>query len=215
MSQADLTHIPGRSHYSRSYFQGNRIFSYAHQIKSLISFEPNRVLEIGVGAGVVSAALRAMGITVSTVDIQPELKPDIVASVTGLPIDDGAFDVGLCCQVLEHLPFECFVPAIKELLRVARKGVVISLPDVSRRGFISAKLPKIPEFRWSWRLPHLRPLPMPKQRLQLDGHYWEIGYKGFPLSRIMSAIHDAGGAIASTWRVPELPWHRFFVLKSR
>ena len=41
---------------------------------------------------------------VETKSLILELKPDIVGSVTELPINDGEFDVALCCQVLEHLP---------------------------------------------------------------------------------------------------------------
>lgn len=210
--QQDVSRVPGRSHYALKYFRGGRIFSYAHQIDTVLSFEPKRVLEVGAGAGVVAAALRAMGIEVTTVDVQPELEPDIVGSVTELPIDDKAFDVALCCQVLEHLPFDQFVPALRELRRIANQGATISLPDVTRRGFVAAKLPKIRPFRVDWTFPQLWPKAMPPSRFEGSGHYWEIGFRGYPSARVRDAIAGAGWTVASNWRVPELPWHHFYRL---
>ena len=63
--------VPGRQHYSRKYLEGGRIFSYAHQIETVLNFNPNHVLEVGMGTGMVAAALRAIGIRVTTLDIQP------------------------------------------------------------------------------------------------------------------------------------------------
>lgn len=212
LTSHDLAHIPGRSHYSLKYFQSGRVFSYAHQIDTVLSFEPRRVLEVGVGAGVVAAALRAMGIDVTTVDIQPELKPNIVGSVTELPVDDGAFDVALCCQVLEHLPFDQFIPALRELRRATTSGVVISLPDIR------------PHYSLSWRLPRVghgtlvgtRRKAPPPERIQSgrenSGHYWEIGYPDVPLRRVREGVSAAGLTISKEWRVSELPWHHFFRL---
>jgi hypothetical protein len=38
----------------------------------------------------------------------------------------------LCCQVLEHIPFDTVPKAINELCRVSGRRLVISLPDQSR-----------------------------------------------------------------------------------
>ena len=45
--------VPGRAHYSLNYIRHGRIFSFAHQIDTVISLEPRSVLEIGVGSGIV------------------------------------------------------------------------------------------------------------------------------------------------------------------
>jgi hypothetical protein len=204
--------VPGRSHYSQRYSRDGRVFSYAHQIDSVLSFEPQSVLEVGVGGGVVTAALRAMGIAVTTFDVQPELGPDILGSVTNIPCEDNSYDVALCCQVLEHLPFDQFGPALGELRRVVRSGLVLSLPDVTRHHFVAMKLPKLPKFQWSWSLPHIRPEKMPQSPFDRAGHYWEIGFAGYPSKRVLNSIMTAGWHVASTWRVPEMTWHRFFRL---
>jgi SAM-dependent methyltransferase len=47
-----------------------------------------------------------------------------------LPFEDGEFDVALCSETLEHV--SDFRSALSELLRVARKAVVITVPHESR-----------------------------------------------------------------------------------
>jgi SAM-dependent methyltransferase len=46
--------------------------------------------------------------------------------VQDLPFDDGEFDVALCSETLEHVPD--FRAGVRELLRVSRSGVVITVP---------------------------------------------------------------------------------------
>ena len=211
-SEQDISKVPGQENYVLRYVCGGRVFSYAHQIDSVLSFEPRSVLEVGKGPGMVCAALRAMEVDVTTVDIQPDLHPDILASVTDLPLKDGSVDVVLCCQVLEHLPFEQFDIAIAELARVANKGVVVSLPDITPHYEIRLRLPRL---HCSWtgtRRVRLRDGHR-KATWANDGHYWEIGFPETPLKRIEKAIRSTGSCVLRTWRVPEMPGHRFFVIR--
>lgn len=204
--------VPTRAHYTEKYFGDTRIFSYAHQIATVLSFHPKSVIEVGVGAGVVAAALRTMGNSVTTLDLQTDLEPDIVGTVLATGCADNAFDVAICCQVLEHLPFSQFKPALCELQRITRHGLVLSLPDVSPYGFLSAKLPKIPEFKLEWKLPNLRPTTISPEQFAQDGHYWEIGRRGLPLSTVLEHIHETEWHVERTWNVPEMRYHRFFKL---
>ncbi len=202
--------VPGRAHYGWTYVGGARAFSYAHQLDTLVALQPESVVEIGPGPGVVTAAMRAIGVDVTTVDVQAELNPDVVASVLDLPFEDDAFDVSMCCQVLEHIPFDDFERAAKELRRVARKGMVISLPDCSSHYEISTRLPKV---GWRSRSISRRRPPSEKYKasaLEKAGHHWEIGYPETPLSRVLDSLAAAGLNVHSTWRVRELPYHRFF-----
>ena len=204
--------VPGRAHYSLEYIKGGRIFSFAHQIDTVISFAPRSVLEIGVGTGIVTAALRAAGLAVTTLDIQPELKPDVLGSVTAIPADGGAFDVTLCAQVLEHLPFAQLSPALRELRRVTRQGLVLSLPDASPDYFE----PPPPRARWRslWARPGHRFPPdyYVQRQWEVDGHYWELGFRGSLVSDVEAALHETQWHLMKAWRVPEFPYHRFFKL---
>lgn len=210
MPAYDLTHIPGREHYSTQYLQDGRIFSYAHQIQSVLSFKPKTIIEVGAGGGMVTNALRTAGITVTTIDVQPDLNPDLTAPVTDLPLSDAQVDVSLCCQVLEHLPFTEFERALRELWRVCRRGMVISLPDASPFYEIHLRLPKLPKISWhgsrhrdpgdSWR----------RMKWDSSGHYWEIGYSETSLHTVMNSMHRVVKMSPKTWRVPEKHYHRFF-----
>jgi len=209
---APIDRVPGKSHYGWAYYGRVRFYSYAHQLTTLSELEPETVMEIGPGAGVVTGAMRAMGIRVTTVDVQPELSPDVVGSVLELPFEDGAFDVSLCSQVLEHLPFDHFATGVKELRRVARRGVVMSVPHCSSYYELSARLPKLGFLSWSMNWTRKPSEAYMKRALEGSGHYWEIGWPGTPLSRVLGAIREAGVTVERTWRVRELPYHRFFKL---
>jgi 2-polyprenyl-3-methyl-5-hydroxy-6-metoxy-1,4-benzoquinol methylase len=56
----------------------------------------------------------------TSVDIDPLRKPDVVASVYQLPFKDGEFDNILCTEVLEHLAEPA--AAILEMERVLKPG---------------------------------------------------------------------------------------------
>jgi len=43
-------------------------------------------------------------------------------------------------------------------------------------------------------------------------HHWEIGKAGYPLRKMMIEMQNAGFEINKTYRVFEMPYHRFFVL---
>jgi SAM-dependent methyltransferase len=213
-TRQDLGRLPGSEHYRHEYLRDGRLFSYAHQVDTVLLLEPRKVLEIGVGTGLIAAALRHLGIEVVTLDAQEQLSPSLVASVTDIPLADGAVDVSLCCQVLEHLPFSEFEGVLRELRRVTVTGLVLSLPDVTRGAGVMwsrppRKRPRLGQVSW----PRFRPPRIPTQRLEVAGHYWEIGYRGFSLRQVSKGIRSSGWNVERSWRVFEKPWHRLFFLR--
>lgn len=209
----ELPETPPPAHYTGAYLTCGRIHSFAHQLDAVLGLEPQRVLEIGVGPGVVTAALRQLGIDVITLDVNSELQPDVCASVTDIPLDDDSVDVTVCCQVLEHLPFEQAALALRELVRVTGNAMVMSLPDITRCVEFTVALPKLGRRRCTFSPPRLRPPTIDPRRVEQMGHYWEIGYRGTTLPTVRRAIEQCGWTIVRTWRVPELTWHRFFQLE--
>lgn len=101
--------------------------------------EPQTVLDAGCGEGFAIHLLSdsVPGVKFTGVDISPEAIAYAqehfgddgtfrTGSVYKLPFSDRAFDTVICCEVLEHIDDPA--AAIKELKRVARNYVVISVP---------------------------------------------------------------------------------------
>ncbi|MEM7763631.1 MAG: class I SAM-dependent methyltransferase [Pseudomonadota bacterium] len=199
------------SHYTDGlYDTRERFLSYWTQIELIAQAGAQSVLEIGVGVGLVNYYLKKTGISVTSMDIDPDLGTDLVGSVTDIPLEDNSVDFALCCQVLEHLPYDQFVNAVSELKRVARLGIVLSLPDVTGLVFAgSFRLPKFGMLQGMLTLPRLRPIEN-----KFDGqHYWEIGKRGFPVDRILASIGETGINVERHFRLKDNPYHRFFVLR--
>ena len=191
------------------YDSKKRFCSYWHQINEIISLKPKKVLEIGIGNGFVTRYLRDKELNVTTLDIAHELRPDVAGAVLAIPFKNCSFDVVVCCEVLEHLPYSEFSKALKEIHRVSRKHVVLSLPDVTTVYRINIELPRIGPIKKLISHPFYR-----STRHKFDGeHYWEIGKTGYSLKRIELNIRQSGLSIIKTYRVFEFCYHRFFLLE--
>ena len=195
-------------YFSPGYLSKGRFASWWHQINEIVSLAPDSILEIGLGFGLVAHCLKKLGFKVITMDIDARLKCDIVGSVLSIPCSDHAFDLVAAFQVLEHLPYENFLKALREIHRVTRRYAVLSLPDCRRAYRFEIQIPKIGDFKI------LIPLPRLKTPIHcFDGqHYWEIGKAGYPLWRVLEDIHRSGFRVVKCYRVFEMPYHCFFVL---
>jgi ubiquinone/menaquinone biosynthesis C-methylase UbiE len=198
-------------HYiNSSYDTKERFISYWHQINEVISLNPKEILEMGIGNGFVRNYLKEKGIKIKTLDIDKRLNPDVAGSVLEIPFIDESFEVVVCYEVLEHLPYNDFPKALKEIYRVSRKHVVLSLPDVTTVYRVNIELPKI---RRPIKKLIQRPFYKPDQHTFDGEHYWEIGKAGYPLERIELDIRQSGLNIIKTYRVFEFSYHRFFALE--
>jgi len=192
-----------------TYAKLDRFASYAAQTQFILGTNPSKVLEIGVGDGIVSGYFRRHSdIPYTTADFAADLSPDVVADVRSLPFEIDAFDTVCAFQVLEHLPFEDFEKSVGELMRVAKKYVIISLPHFSHPLKFSLKVPLLPEIKICIRLPH------PREHIFDGQHYWEIGKRNYSARRIRSLLQKHG-AIEREFTPFENPAHHFFVLKKR
>ena len=198
-----------KGHYKfKSYMDKGRWISVWHQLNEVIKLDPETVLEVGPGPGLFKNVASNFGIHVETIDLDPELKPDHVGSVTALPFDDAAFDVTCAFQMLEHLPYSVSLDAFRELVRVSKKAVIISLPDAES------------VFRWQVWIPKLaafdRLIPpvggKPKEHVFDGEHYWEINKVSYMLDKVIQDFEKIAN-LESTYRVMENPYHRFFIFK--
>ena len=136
-----------------------------------------------------------------------------MASVIDMPLPDASFDVVLAAEVLEHLPFVDFEKSLREMGRVSRKNIIISLPHWGRHFSIDMRLPFLKRLRWQLKIS----FPSKKHRF-IGGnhtHYWEIGKKNYSLKKIKKAINSAGFNISKDYIAFEMPYNHFFILEKK
>jgi len=125
------------------------------EVAKLLPYTDGNGLDIGCGG-------RSIKPEIKRLDIDPEKRPDILASGDDIPVDDAWFDFVVAQHVLEH--FADQDKALKEWLRIIKPGgyILIIHPDVTYTG---KQLP--PEAN-----PDLKLHPYNK-------HYYERNYSEF------------------------------------
>lgn len=201
--QVDKDHYEFKRYMSRA-----RWSSLWSQLDEVISLKPASVLEVGPGSGVFKTNAQQFGLQIETVDIDEELKPDHLGTVTDLSFADNSYDLVCAFQVLEHMPYEDSLKAFAEMVRVSKRYVVLSLPDTRKVWRLRIDLPLI----FTWQTMIKRPFSKPVAH-QFDGqHYWEIGKQEHPLSRIEADL-GAYAKLQKSYQLYENPYHRFFVFQ--
>lgn len=196
------------SYFSDAYFALPALLSQTTQIREIYELKPSSILEIGPGNGFVSGFLRRAGIEVVTVDINPELEPDICAPLSELPSRiDRKFDLVVCCEVLEHMPLSELDLNI-DILRATGRRLFMTLPNA----FVSigfgalVRLPRIGRFLVD---AHIN-LPI-KHNLEGSPHFWEVGYTPDCTRRnIMSRLEKRYKNVRSS-RFALNPYHYSFI----
>lgn len=188
----------------KKYVSKMRWMSYWHQMDEILNVEAENILIIGDGDGLIRKMLLDR-IKVSTLDIDEEMKPDFLGSITDLDlICNIKFDIVLCCQVLEHIPFTLFEECLKKISKITSKKVIISLPQKYYRFQVGLYLWKNgKEIRYICNRKNVKHA--------FDGeHYWEIGAKGCSLSAIRSLMKKY--FVIEKDYTSTNPYHHFFIL---
>jgi ubiquinone/menaquinone biosynthesis C-methylase UbiE len=132
---SDMQH----EHYEQVAYTGNKL-KYGNDewqrvmgIKSVIPQGVKRILDCGCGDGRLGNLLKDE-YTVEGCDISSEsLKhckfPTIRCSVTKLPFQDRYFDLVISSEVLEHILPGDYEQACREIERVTRKWVIVTVPN--------------------------------------------------------------------------------------
>ena len=105
------------------------------------AFRPGNCLEIGCAKGELVAELRRRGVACIGTDLSqysvaagaPELtgRALAAASIAALPFPDDTFDLVVAIEVLEHIPLELVEPALRELWRVSRHHVFVTVQNTT------------------------------------------------------------------------------------
>ena len=189
------------------YISKIRWISYFHQIEEILNFEPNSILEIGSGMGVLKVVLKeVLNQNIETMDLYDTFKPDHIGSVTAIPFPDNVYDVVSCFQVLEHLPFDDLEKGLSEMMRVSSKAVIISLPNANRPLRIHFSIKNINIIIKKFIL---------KNKIKSKNHFWEINLKGYDEKKIRKLLSNIAiknnFTLSKDFRVIETPFHHFFI----
>jgi len=121
------------------------------------------LLDAGCGEIGLSHFVRTEGVT-GVDSTMPQSHPDdfgfVCGSILELPFDNRSFSIVASVDALEHLPTESRGQAISELVRVARKGVLIAFP--SGKGarhvdeYFDTELAKLKQPKPDWLVEHLQ-----------------------------------------------------------
>ena len=148
---------------------------YAPIINFIRTYRPISVLEVGSGPQGIAHFLKDMPV-VGT-DVRFGEKPlknirPVMASCIDLPFQENAFDMVVSSDMMEHLPENLRQRAMKEMLRVASRYVVVGFPsgaiakthDLDVAAFLNRRGIKMP----IWISEHLEH-EYPTSQLVLDG----------------------------------------------
>jgi SAM-dependent methyltransferase len=103
------------------------------------NFDLRTSLDVGCALGFVVEALRELGVDARGSDISADAislaNPSVRGFLSqgdlsqGLPFEDGCFDLVSAFEILEHLPPERVPQALRELARVSRGYVLVTIPS--------------------------------------------------------------------------------------
>lgn len=200
-----------KDHYIEDYDTKKRWISYYHQIDFVLENVPGdeKLLEIGVGNKTVYDRLEKHGYDITGFDHNEDLDPDIQGDIRNLPFEEDEFHSILCCEVLEHLPFSDVEEILEAFSEVAEEKVIISVPH--KANFVKLNVSMFSRIYFSKNL--MIPLPFLNRKHEFDGqHYWELGSRQVPEKKFKEVLRQ-NFEILEDFRVPEHPYHHFFVLE--
>lgn len=137
-------------YYENPKFWGNLLSNPAEKERlqktlALIPEDVHSILDVGCGDGTFVNNLpeyyRVMAVDRCRTAMQHVARPKLYASIDYLPFKDNSFDLVVCAEVIEHLPYDVYRKGLTELQRVARKHIIISVPNSEN---ILAKFVKCP-----------------------------------------------------------------------
>ena len=182
-----------------AYYTEKRIVHQWFQVHLLKDLDVDRVLEVGPFLGLVSALLANAGYQVTTLDITheppgPGIAKHIHTDVRKVrPEQLAGHDVILCCETLEHIPWD---DAGETLSRFSASGVPWLIVSVPYEGFQFGCSLYVNRFLWRKRtflkkLHFLSEFPDGPED-DWESHKWEIGYKGYSVRRWRDMVTGAG-----------------------
>ncbi|MBD5521486.1 MAG: class I SAM-dependent methyltransferase [Lachnospiraceae bacterium] len=208
----------GLSHSFARYVTKQRWMSYYYQIKECVDSTSKSILVIGKGDGIVPVILKQVlerekdaaeieNTIIDTFDYDDRLHPTYVGDIRDLSrIVKKKYDCVICCQVLEHLPWDCFESIVQNIKSICNYKFILSLP-LNRRSFqmrldichLTYRFINIViERKWVKNFPYK------------GEHYWEAGIKGHTKKDILYIIKKYYD-VENDYVIPENTYHWFVI----
>ncbi|MFO7933756.1 MAG: methyltransferase domain-containing protein [Bacteroidales bacterium] len=162
---------------------------YWHQIDLVSSVlkEGERILEIGVGTKFTSNYLKSKGFHVTTMDIDPDKKPDIVANIVDYEFRE-TYDHVLAFEVFEHIPFADFEKALGKISRICRKYLLMSVPRNEKSWLrIDVELPGRKNLGFG--------ITTRRRKIISRYHHWEVDFPPWTRHKLEQCFADNGFSV--------------------
>lgn len=92
------------------------------------------IVDVGCGDGLLTNQLNdryddVLGVDISREALQHVKGRKMAVGMDRLPLPDQSFDLVICTEVIEHLPYHIYEKSIHELQRVAKKNLLVTVPN--------------------------------------------------------------------------------------
>jgi len=215
---ADPAQLPSTYYDFGSYVDRARWLTYYEQIRLMLKSNPSRVLEVGVGPGVVKAVLASHGCTVVTVDFNEALKPDVVADLRALPsnVTSEAWDWVLVSRVLHHIPSDRVADTLARVALLDYKHALVSVPreDLSLQVSLRRTAGASRQFRVSGGSRLKRMLRRRVIKSKPSG-LWMLDGQGGPSRSSFRGVLEQHFKVNDEFILDDDPAHVFYVLQPR
>ena len=105
-------------------------------VLQMLPTDVRSVLDVGCGDGFVTDALPGtldvVGLDISRAAVAHVSRPTQIGSIESLPFEDDAFDLVMANDVIEHLEDSALARAKRELVRVAKRYILLTVPFAER-----------------------------------------------------------------------------------
>ncbi len=185
------------------YYSEKRIVHQWMQVHLLDDLPVRRVLEIGPYYGLVTAMLENAGYHTTTLDVETAeragLPSQATAALTGDVRSIGPdvasgddFDVMLCCETLEHIPYGQVGGVLDRMASTRIRYLILSVPYMGSQltfqlyinGAVARKYTSLKKFMG------FKSFSDPEDMESWEPHKWEIGYRNYPLPDFQALVAE-------------------------